>query len=110
MPEGAIYVGRPTRWGNPWKVVRAGREPGLFGGTVAVYTVDGPGQYFRGTDEDAARAARFAVSLYRRWITGSAARCEDLIPILGGHDLVCWCPLSSPCHAGVLLELANGEH
>lgn len=18
MPEGAIYVGRPTQWGNPW--------------------------------------------------------------------------------------------
>jgi len=32
---------------------------------------------------------------------------------LAGHDLVCWCPLEDergrrvPCHADVLLELAN---
>jgi Domain of unknown function (DUF4326) len=26
---------------------------------------------------------------------------------LGGRDLACWCPLDQPCHADVLLELAN---
>ena len=26
---------------------------------------------------------------------------------LGGSDLACWCPLDQPCHADVLLELAN---
>ena len=20
MPEGAVYVGRPSRWGNPWRI------------------------------------------------------------------------------------------
>jgi hypothetical protein len=24
-----------------------------------------------------------------------------------GKDLACWCPLGQPCHADVLLELAN---
>jgi hypothetical protein len=24
-----------------------------------------------------------------------------------GRDLACWCPLDEPCHADVLLELAN---
>jgi len=34
---------------------------------------------------------------------------EDVIrERLVGHDLVCWCPLDSPCHADVLLALANG--
>ena len=39
---------------------------------------------------------------------------EDPKP-LRVHDLVCWCPLTYPdgtivpCHADVLLELANGE-
>nr|WP_272896981.1 DUF4326 domain-containing protein [Mycolicibacterium tusciae] len=32
---------------------------------------------------------------------------EDVRRELRGHDLVCWCPLDSPCHADVLLELAN---
>ena len=26
---------------------------------------------------------------------------------LAGKDLACWCPLDRPCHADVLLELAN---
>jgi len=28
---------------------------------------------------------------------------------LAGKDLACWCPLDQPCHADVLLELANEE-
>ena len=42
-----------------------------------------------------------AVRLYRILIEG-----HDLTP-LRGHDLACWCPLNQPCHADVLLELAN---
>ncbi len=26
---------------------------------------------------------------------------------LAGSDLACWCPLDQPCHADVLLEIAN---
>ena len=26
---------------------------------------------------------------------------------LRGRNLACWCPLDQPCHADVLLELAN---
>lgn len=121
MPEGAIYVGRPTRWGNPWKVVGAGTEPGLFGGRERVYTIDGPGQFFRGTYTHT-QAAEFAVSLYREWINhwptkfkGAPAPLDANIGLreLRGHDLACWCPLVDehgnrvPCHADVLLELAN---
>lgn len=29
-----------------------------------------------------------------------------LVPLRGLH-LICWCPLSRPCHADVLLEYAN---
>ena len=28
---------------------------------------------------------------------------------LSGRDLACWCPVDQPCHADVLLELANSE-
>ncbi|EPX82062.1 hypothetical protein Salmuc_02429 [Salipiger mucosus DSM 16094] len=27
--------------------------------------------------------------------------------VLRGRDLACWCPLDRPCHADILLELAN---
>ncbi|SII07108.1 Uncharacterised protein [Mycobacteroides abscessus subsp. abscessus] len=33
---------------------------------------------------------------------------RDRMTELAGHDLACWCPLDQPCHADVLLELANG--
>jgi len=46
-----------------------------------------------------------AVRLYRQWLLGSPLAAE--LPELAGHDLMCFCPLNRPCHADVLLELAN---
>ena len=42
-----------------------------------------------------------AIRLYREWLVG-----KDLSE-LRGKDLACYCPLDQPCHADVLLELAN---
>ena len=33
---------------------------------------------------------------------------EEIRTELAGRDLACWCPLDQPCHADVLLEIANG--
>lgn len=98
-PAGAIYCGRPSLFGNPFPVSVHGREK--------------------------------AVELHRRWLEGSmsaeemkelsaADRLPDAISLvdlrrmvldrlqeLRGHDLACWCRLDQPCHAEVLLELAN---
>jgi hypothetical protein len=32
---------------------------------------------------------------------------EDVKQQLRGADLACYCPLNEPCHADVLLEVAN---
>lgn len=98
-PAGAIYCGRPSLFGNPFPVSVHGREK--------------------------------AVELHRRWLEGSmsaeemkelsaADRLPDAISLvdlrrmvldrlqeLRGQDLACWCRLDQPCHAEVLLELAN---
>lgn len=34
---------------------------------------------------------------------------DEIRAELAGRDLACWCPLDKPCHADVLLELANGS-
>jgi hypothetical protein len=53
-----------------------------------------------------------AVVAYRRW--AGMYLVDDARRVLGGRDLVCWCPLLDasgervPCHADVLLEIANG--
>lgn len=99
MPEGAVYVGRPTPYGNP-------------------YTVDGAREAgYRGSDDD---LRRFCVTCYRDdW--DAAMRSSNQHPRqppmpfgkpvelgpLRGKDLACWCSLDQPCHADVLLDLAN---
>jgi hypothetical protein len=79
IPQGARYVGRPTRWGNPWHV-----------------------------DEDGTRQA--VVERYRRALLEGELRVtvEDVQRELRGFDLVCHCPPDEPCHADVLLDVANG--
>ena len=37
------------------------------------------------------------------------ALLSEPLAALRGKDLACWCPLDQPCHADVLLELANQE-
>ena len=90
MPEGAVYVGRPTRWGNPFVV----GEPALVSPLWNARTVR-------------AETPEHSVRLYKAWLVSARARCEGFIPELRGKDLVCWCPLDQPCHADVLLEWAN---
>jgi hypothetical protein len=36
-----------------------------------------------------------------------AVTVEDARRELRGHDLACYCPLDEPCHADVLLAVAN---
>ncbi|AMS03707.1 hypothetical protein SEA_BETTERKATZ_72 [Gordonia phage BetterKatz] len=99
MPDGAIYVGRPTKWGNPFRPVFGDGEWWAQDENDVRYPL-----LFNNRDE----ALRKCVSLY--W-------CELVqwtenrfrLPELSGHDLACWCPLDQPCHADVLLELANHE-
>lgn len=80
MPAGSVFVGRPSKWGNPYKV-----------GTPAAPTPE-------------AAVALFRDYLARQPDLSDAARDE-----LKGKALVCWCRPGQPCHADVLLEAANQE-
>jgi hypothetical protein len=55
--------------------------------------------------DNGVRTAASAVQLYRMWLPGQDL-CRQLSE-LTGHDLMCFCDLDQPCHADVLLELAN---
>ena len=80
MPEGVVYVGRGSKWGNPWKVGN---------GFVAAEVVALYEFWMRGNYDDSSLSAR-----------------PDLRQ-LRGKNLACWCPLDKPCHADVLIEMAN---
>lgn len=88
LPERARSVARPTKWGNDFPV-----------GFVCDLNIGGIHSFV------VVRDRGHAVDLFISWQARSlerAARTE-----LAGLDLACWCPLDEPCHADVLLALAN---
>lgn len=48
-----------------------------------------------------------AVTSHREQATAQAEAFPNYFEPLRGKNLACWCPLDKPCHADVLLELAN---
>jgi hypothetical protein len=92
-PPDAVTVARPTRWGNPYR--------------FADYRAAWP-------DATDTQLRAMAVSDFRNDLLGRFGDRLDYPPVpviiaeLRGRDLACWCPLDQPCHADVLLAIANG--
>jgi hypothetical protein len=104
-PEGAIVVARPSRWGNPFSVERWGRERALTWFKMLASGIWDPQQLVGLTDaeyDDVYRSRNEWLARHHHLHPTDLARSD-----LAGHDLACWCPLDQPCHADVLLELAN---
>lgn len=84
-PPDAVVVARPSQWANPHRVgdphPRHGRPM---------------------SRQEAVEEFRRTAASRPEWITAAVEQ-------LAGHDLACWCPLDEPCHADVLLEIANGD-
>jgi len=117
MPENTVYVGRGTKWGNPYKVGETQiRIPALDGseweherrlyktsGETHAYVHNSDGSHITWHRVEDATAEQ-CVKLYRDWISYTI---RQEFQTLAGKDLACWCPPDQPCHADVLLELAN---
>ena len=84
MPAQTVKVDRTTRWGNPF-------TPQACGSIEA------------------------AVARHAAWMRGEAAAPDGRTPpgeaeiraALRGRNLACWCALDGPCHADLLLTIAN---
>ena len=137
MPKGAVYVGRPSPWGNPfpwhgekapWMALALGERADVPGRRAAAVKLH------RWWIEDGAEATFPAATKPQpdesalEYTDGQVRQMSDIVSGVGlamwlqeplhlpprpnlsplrGHDLVCWCPLDQPCHADVLLELTN---
>jgi hypothetical protein len=106
-PDGAIVVARPSIYGNPFGIYEHCKGAGGDWGVHDLGRFKAP--YGHGWTRIGAASA--AVNLYQRafletYRDGGMHQWTLLNP-LKGHDLACWCPLDQPCHADVLLELAN---
>lgn len=104
-PAGAIVVARPTRWGNHWRVTEWMPAPGIRRWSLW----DARTGVTKSQHETRADAIRSAVQHFRADLEHEvSAGLTDLTPLIGA-DLACWCSLNEPCHADILLAVANGE-
>lgn len=87
----AVVVARPSRWGNPYKVEPAFDQDGVKAPAI--------------TREVAVELFR---QVWERQLAHASVR-ENLVSNLRGKNLACWCKPGEPCHADVLLALANRE-
>jgi len=81
-PPNTIYVGRPPKGGNPFRITKE---------SDAITTV----------------AAYRSWLLNPKHDVNNAPSLDDIKAELRGKNLACWCPLNQLCHADVLLEIAN---
>ena len=89
----AVIVARQSKWGNPFRVgISVGCGVGRDFQVHAVVTPAAAVSFFQAMLE-----------IDRRNYPGM----EEIRTELRGRDLACWCPLDRPCHADVLLEIAN---
>ena len=92
MPANTIYVGRGSKFGNPYVVGGTFRVVGGKGTRYGVFT------------------RKVALMLFEECaldpLLGTIKR-EDVVKKLRGKNLACWCPLKQPCHADILLKIAN---
>jgi hypothetical protein len=78
MPSNTIYVGRPSKWGNPYWPTKTLTLDDCLIAYKALMTV--------------------RIKLHpEKWNLNE----------LKGKNLACWCALDKPCHADVLLKLLN---
>ena len=98
MPENTVYVGRGSKWGNPFIVGKPIQR--IY--YRFEFDIDDRIKYVNGAviennDE--------AVRLYKKYSSYDKLNLSEL----KGKNLACWCPLDKPCHADILLELLQRD-
>jgi hypothetical protein len=88
MPPNAISVTRPGKYGNPFKVGERVEDESVPNGYWFIDEVH-------------------CLELFEMHVNAQLLDNPHWLDPLRGKDLACFCPLTSPCHADVLLRLAN---
>lgn len=101
MPENTVSVTRPGKWGNPFKVgdyVKLGN-----GGDGMAYSRCTEKKY-AGSGYVHLQDLGYMLYIYREYLLLYPPKD---INELKGKNLACFCKEGEPCHADILLELAN---
>lgn len=97
MPPNTVSVTRPGKWGNRWRI----------GDTAQRFSKEKICETF--TIETAAQAVAVFREDFESHLSNPKASgvVRAALDDLRGKNLACWCKVGDPCHADVLLELAN---
>ena len=126
MPPNTVSVTRPGKWGNPfdfrssdccWLALSYGCRGDRLGRQEA--SVKAVREWIAPLAKGKKlvrmeRGVRFGndkkdFQIGPRFIVGPPPTIDDIRAELRGKNLACFCALDQPCHADVLLELANDE-
>ncbi len=106
LPPNTVCVTRPGKWGNPFRV----------GGWFKWRPDERPPQkHFRiaWTESDAPNAVGYTQirdnPMAIQWFKETLTRNPEDLKELRGKNLACWCEIGHPCHAEVLLRVANSK-
>jgi len=100
MPLNTVSVARPGKWGNPFNVGGYHRLGCGFGYLTALSAEYADASFTH------VKTREQAVAMFRQYhALSKPVRFAEL----AGKNLACWCPLDQPCHADVLIELANPD-
>lgn len=121
MPPNTVYVGRGSKWGNPFRVVQ-------YHDKKWAIKTDGSERYTtilinntHATYNTKEEATKDAIKCYTLSLTPythdngdnlidfymSIAQVEHIKYYLKGKNLACWCDINEMCHADILLDIAN---
>lgn len=122
MPPDTVHVGRPGKWGNPFNFSSAdncwnalaldcrGDRKGRQEASVKAFRhwVLNPGGRIAEMEFGVVlESCGEKIPLGPRAKAGVAPSIKEIQTALRGKNLACWCPLDQPCHADVLIEIAN---
>lgn len=106
IPSNAVYVGRPTKWGNPFSIMSAYADANRELQKIDDIKNQTP---IECANNIVGFAKAIAVQNYKSYLQDHPELVELAKKELRGKDLVCWCAIGGhePCHADILLKIAN---
>ena len=111
MPPNTIYVGRPSKWGNPFKVGELYKNTA---GWVGLFGILPAKELYKIQDSGVLITRELSIDMYTR-LMGLRINPDSTerdywiknLKLLKDKTLCCWCKENEPCHADILLKLAN---